>query len=281
MVSSSRVLSNRPGLHRRRGLTLMELVIVLAILAAVAALLVPLFPNLARRAHKATDATQTAEVAKAIQLHQGAYVSYPEGFDLLTDPTGVFPTYLPAETPGSPFGGFVKADALTPEEAAALGRVGISMGHQLATTPIHPTLNPYAAPLNTPTALNSAGLRVAIIDPNDPAIATALATNNLLANVIQQNTVGGIAPRFILFGVGPRTTMVGTTIQDAPTSVPQKKNFTPDNTYSRIGVIFMISGREVSKSERARFVAAVAMEDDELESTEKDIIGYYEVSSQP
>src|SRR4029079_11542554 len=68
---------------RRQGLTLMEMVVVLSILAALAAIMIPLFPNILRRAHKATDATQTSEVAKAVQLYQALYLSYPNDLDLL------------------------------------------------------------------------------------------------------------------------------------------------------------------------------------------------------
>src|SRR5437868_14511623 len=98
----------------RRGLTLMELVVVMAILVALAAILVPLFPNMLRRAHKATDATQSSEVSKAVQLYQSSYYGYPDNFDLLLDSAGAFPAYLPWDhgangsfSQNAPFGGFV------------------------------------------------------------------------------------------------------------------------------------------------------------------------------
>jgi hypothetical protein len=88
--------------------------------------------------------------------------------------------------------------------------------------------------------------------------------------------------RFVVFGVGPKCAMVGRNIQDAPTSVPQKSDFTPDNTYSRVGVIFQVAGKAVDAGDgRALFVSSCALEDDELESTEKDIIGYYQVAKDP
>src|SRR5436305_9294989 len=84
-----------PGTTTRRGLTLIELIVVMAILVALAAILIPLFPNMLRRAHKATDATQSGEVAKAVQMYQASYYSYPDNFDLLLDGSGAFPSYLP------------------------------------------------------------------------------------------------------------------------------------------------------------------------------------------
>src|SRR5262245_54827325 len=68
----------------RRGLTLMELVVVMTVLAALVAIVVPMFPNLLRRSHKIGDATNASEVAKQVQLHQAMYLSYPDEFDLMT-----------------------------------------------------------------------------------------------------------------------------------------------------------------------------------------------------
>jgi type II secretory pathway pseudopilin PulG len=281
VVLMPRVQVESNKLTRRPGLTVMELVVVLAILAAVAAILIPTFPNLLRRAHKATDCTQTGEVAKSVQLYQAAFLSYPDNFDQLTDGT-TFPAYLPGGA--TPFGGFVIADTLTKEEVAALANAGINFVQPLASDSspanFHPTMNPYGA---TYVANQKA------ID-DSPGSATTkkfalLADNGTLdtknSAFLATERATDPTARFIVFGVGPRNTMVGQTVQDAPTSVPQKKDFTPDNTYSRVGVIFKISGKEVTRTERARLIAAVALEDDELESTEKDIIGYYEVSRDP
>ena len=268
----------------RRGLTLLELVVVLAILAAVAGIVAPLLPNLLRRAHKATDATQTGEVSKAVQMYQAAYYSYPDNFDLLTDGSA-FPTYLPKDG-GNVFGGFVTAATLTDDQLKALGRVGIlrlqkMSGSVITTNNFHPTMRPYASA--TPTAdalqlfdsngdLSSAAQGAKFAKLNLATIATA--------NPSFLQTIRDADPtaQFVVFGVGPRTSMVGQVIQDAPMSVPQNKQMTPANTYCRVGVIFQIDGVEVQRTERARFIAAVAMEDDELETTEKDIVGFHEVA---
>jgi type II secretory pathway pseudopilin PulG len=259
----------------------MELIVVLTILVALAAILIPLLPNMLRRAHKATDATQTSEVAKSVQLYQGLYLAYPDDWDLLTDGTAM-PSYLPTDdTTVGPFGGFATAQPLTAAELAALRRVGINFVQKLAPNTsganFHPTLNPYAGTIATDrvdlgsTAATSTNF--AVLD------RTRIAAAN--PNFLQTEFDADPTARYVLFGVGGRSTMVGQTMQDAPISVPQKKNFTPDNTYSRVGVIFKVSGAEVNRTERARFIACVALEDDELETTEKDIIGYYQLARDP
>jgi hypothetical protein len=88
--------------------------------------------------------------------------------------------------------------------------------------------------------------------------------------------------RYVVFGLGPRCSIVGHGIQEAPVAIPQNKDFTPATRYSRIGVIFKVSGKDVASAEnRARFVAAVALEDDDLEGTEGGVVGYYDVARDP
>jgi len=79
----------------RKGLTLMELVVVMFILMALAAIMVPLFPSLIERAHRSSQATNASEITKAVQLFQSINGNYPDGYDLLTDGTNII-NYFPA-----------------------------------------------------------------------------------------------------------------------------------------------------------------------------------------
>ena len=95
-------LRRRRDHHARGGLTLLELVVVMAILIALAGILVPVFPDLLARASTSTGATNLTEVAKAVQMYQGLYRSYPDLLDSLVDgtapcsprqtPAGISPT---------------------------------------------------------------------------------------------------------------------------------------------------------------------------------------------
>ncbi|MEZ6108490.1 MAG: prepilin-type N-terminal cleavage/methylation domain-containing protein [Pirellulaceae bacterium] len=263
------VVTHSETRRRRLGLTLIELVVVLSVLAAVAAILVPLIPNLLRRSHKVTDATQTAEVSKAVLTYQGLYQSYPDEWDLMTDGTSTTaPSFIPADG-GTPFGGAAYIGNLTTDEVAALRRVGISNVHAFSTTPAHPTLNPYAASVTLPTALSNS-LPVFIIDSSITG-GVPVEIQNILA---RDNTA-----RFVVFGLGSRCTAVSRVMQNAPTSVPQNAEFTPSTLYSRVGTIFQVAGTGINTTERARFIGAVALEDDELESAEKDLVNYYDISA--
>ncbi|MFO0802140.1 MAG: type II secretion system protein [Gemmataceae bacterium] len=269
-------MQDRSQVRRRKGLTLMELVVVLTILVGLAAILVPLFPNLLRRTHKATDATQTAEVAKAVQLYQGTYSSYPNDWDLMTDGTTTANlSYIPSDG-GVPFGGAATIGFLTDNEAAALKRVGITTGHAFATTPGHPTLDPYSNLITAPITITGQGGAT----PTAVFIISGATPSNV-PQEIKNIAARDPSARFVVFGVGTRSSMVGRVMQNAPTSVPQNNNFTPATLYSRVGVIFQVSGVGISTSggtERARLICACALEDDELESTEKDIVNYYDIA---
>ncbi|MEZ6089588.1 MAG: prepilin-type N-terminal cleavage/methylation domain-containing protein [Pirellulaceae bacterium] len=258
-----------PITYRRRGLTLLELIVVMTVLAATAAIVLPLLPNLLRRAHKVTDATQTAEMSKAIQTHHAAYLSYPDQWDLMTEAGGALPDFIPADD-GAPFGG-AQIDTLSEDEVKALKRVGITLGHHFVqTAPNHPTEDPYAASVLAPTTLTFDTTPVFVIDATTTGEYPVEISNDL-----QRDPTA----RFVVFGAGPRATMVGKIIQNAPTSVPQNVEFTPSTLYSRIGVIFQVAGTGILTTKRARFIGAVALEDDEIKSTEKDLVGYYDIAA--
>ena len=262
----------------RQGLTLMELVVVMTILAALAAVAVAMFPNLLRRSHKVVDATNSSEVAKIVQLHQAMYLDYPDQLDLMTVAAGTTaPSFLPNDG-GAVFGNGAQIGTLTAAEAGHLGRVGIKNGHHfVATGPGHPTMNPYdpAVPIATPTPLAS-GTNVFIIDTT---------TTGDYPQEIKTLIARDATARFVVFGFGARNTAVGTLVQNAPVNPPQNSELTPANHYCRVGVIFQISGAGIDEThasgiagtKRARFIGACALEDDEIESTEKDLVGYYDV----
>ncbi len=74
--------------ERRRGLTLIELVIVLVILATVAGLVIPHVGMIGRSSDMAASAKTQSDLAANIQLFFVLQKRYPQGFDSLLDTTG-------------------------------------------------------------------------------------------------------------------------------------------------------------------------------------------------
>ena len=77
----------RPG-TQRRGLTLIELIVVLMILIALAGVLIPMLPSMLTRAHNSTSATNLGEICRAITTYQQLNGQYPNNWDALTDSNG-------------------------------------------------------------------------------------------------------------------------------------------------------------------------------------------------
>ena len=70
-------MSNHTIHRNRKGLTLIELVVVMTILVALAGLLVPTFASMLTRGHTSTCSTNIGEVNKAVQEYQLLYGGYP------------------------------------------------------------------------------------------------------------------------------------------------------------------------------------------------------------
>ena len=72
-------------MKNRKGLTLIELVVVMTILIALAGLLIPTFSAMLTRGHTSTCSTNIGEVCKALQQYQQLYGGYPSNMDALSD----------------------------------------------------------------------------------------------------------------------------------------------------------------------------------------------------
>ena len=72
----------------RKGLTLLELVVVIAILAALAGILVPLLPGNHDQDACLDRRNEPGEIAKAVQLYAAQNGdNYPDKLDSIVDPT--------------------------------------------------------------------------------------------------------------------------------------------------------------------------------------------------
>lgn len=93
----------------RRGLTLIELVIVLVILATVAGLVIPQVGMIGRSSDMAASAKTQSDLAANIQLFFVLQKRYPQGFDSLLDTTGAIyasdTTDANTQTRGLPYAG--------------------------------------------------------------------------------------------------------------------------------------------------------------------------------
>jgi len=224
----------------RRGLTLLELVVVIAILAALAGILVPLLPNVIFKAHASAGATNLGEIAKAVQLFNVENGnSYPNQLDNLANSSGLL-SYVPTD------GTSLTTDALNANDVQALAGgngqpgCGITAVAQIVASKSDgtwsPTFNPYDLASGTsPSTIMTPIPYGATSGPTaaflNPAVAAAKlgATNN------------GVE-RYVVFGLGKFATCVGQTMDEAPVWYNPTAGQDPDQVYCRFGLVFQTVG---------------------------------------
>ena len=146
MVEILRKMSVR-GSSARRGLTLLELVVVMAVLACLAGILVPVASSMIYRSHAATAATNNVEVTKAVQLYASlTNQQYPNQLDSIVDaktgagtPAQIATYVLYGQDAGTlaqlTFG------TLLPTEVQALAAAGITTVAPMVENPNKPNTN--------------------------------------------------------------------------------------------------------------------------------------------
>ena len=138
---------------------------------------------------------------------------------------------------------------LTAGEASALTGVGITtLQSMLQTAPPDPTFNYYTSPTD-PTASTitiAANSKVAGLDPTTgPGLARIQAWN--------LDTTG----RYVVLGIGPRSSMVGKTMASAPVHFGDQPVLNPEYGYQHLVAIFKVStGNGTTAGPAASFTQA-------------------------
>ena len=257
----------------RRGLTLMELVVVMTILIALASILIPILPGMLNRAHTSTGATNVSELTKAVQLYEQMNFRYPDQLDALNDGT----TATVANYLGGPLTQTqLTMRTLAADEAEALTKSGITN-----LLPMHPTLaavnsdgadatfNPYVAP-GTPLPV-AAGL-----------VVTQVNENALETLIVRQPAGDNYGDVYVTFGVGDRCTLVGKAMSGAPLHFPDNPTLDPKTSYGRFGLVFRIArgvgavGSPTSETVgRAEFVGVIEFHETSISASDSHIREFY------
>jgi prepilin-type N-terminal cleavage/methylation domain-containing protein len=247
-----------------RGLTLIELVVVLAILVALVGLVLAFFPGLLSRASKSTSATSIQDIAKAVQINYSTQLSYGSGYDSLVNSGGaaVF-TKLTANAKAQ-----VAVHTLTVNDAIALKGLGINVVYHLLDN-IDGDATFGVTELATQNAVAS-GLKVAEI--TDPAVRTKIRGNTTVGT-----GTANAAPHYVVLGVNKGATIVGSSsiLQDAPVRAGADANENPTTSYQRYGLVFLLDGADGATTRTARFLGAVAFGSAGITTAEDSLQGYY------
>ncbi|WOO39498.1 prepilin-type N-terminal cleavage/methylation domain-containing protein [Rubellicoccus peritrichatus] len=238
---------------KRRGLTLVELLVVLTIITAVATIIIPILPNTNQISGGSTGSGNMREVIKAVETHRGATGDYPENWDSLIDSNGVIlPTTAPADLAvldiSSPISG-------SDEEAIAnaLANASITQTFQhvdFTDTDVNQTFDG----MNAVNELGAGNVAVLTTDGE-----TALGLN----------ASGGDIVRYVAFGLGNNSTMIGRTMADAPVKFLSGGD-NPSTQYARWIVIFT-----VFDDETLRLSTVAGLDDNELQGINFHLNDFY------
>jgi len=241
-----------------RGLTLIELVVVLAILVALVGLVLAFFPGLVGRASSSTSASSAQDIARAVQIHYTTTLSYGNNYDSLIDSTSGNTLYAKI-TAGS--AAQMAVHPLTTNDVTALGRLGITQVHNLTMIANDATFNvsaPAATPLNTAISVARVG-----------TLQTALQTS------LRGNVTEGANPVYLLLGVNKPATIVGVgrNLQEAPVRAGATADENPSVSYQRYGLAFLVDGTGTAR--QARFLGAVTFGSTGITTAEGSLQQYY------
>jgi prepilin-type N-terminal cleavage/methylation domain-containing protein len=243
----------------RRGLTLLELVVVLTILVALAGLLVPMVSNLLSVSTSAIGATNASEIERMVQL----YLGRPNGntldlLDNLAGSTGDLMSYVPTNsgTLGNATPDIVPYQLSSGTPAVtSLSYLGLQNVYQLvpnpgtATTPAwNPTFYPYTP--NTTTGLPTS-------EPLSAVTYVAQLSGRAAAEKFGVPSTG----TYLVFGLGKYSAMSGANgggryIQEAPVAYNMAGSG-PDLVYCRFGLVFQV---DPVNGAPATFIGAVEFE---------------------
>jgi len=242
----------------RKGLTLLELVVVLVILAALAGILVPVLANMTTRTHGSAGASNIAEIAKAVQMHESLYNEYPNEFDSLIDEAdavvvGDSTTYLVHTD-------LTSATPTTDRIIEALNGVGIDTTYQHLSTSANKTFEPYADP-PFPITIDAASGEVVTL--------TDVAVAQLGLEPLSVSTTEGVQA-YVAFGLGALSNMVGRSMIDAPVHFPEAGE-SPVEEYNRFLLIYAVPA-----DGPARLASVAAAHEEGLSGSSSHIAEYYE-----
>jgi type II secretory pathway pseudopilin PulG len=263
----------------RAGLTLLELVVVMAILIAIAGILVPLLPDLVGKGNQSASATNMGELEKAIQLFQGEYNRYPNYYDSMISGSEVS-GLVPAAGNRGPGGGNLEARPLTKGQVSRLSRRGITMVYDIEdaipadTSNFHATLNPYEAG-------TTYGNGRPLAEDETFIVMLARDEDGYNDDVFDKSVMPGVILNpdhdYAVFGIGKYCNLCGPdgVVKEAPIHGQHKAQTSPAEEYSRFCAVYDIGPPDDDTSKvNAKFVGVVAIAGKRL-FTAGDIAGRY------
>lgn len=242
---------------QRLGLTLIELVVVVAILAVLTMMIVPKLDGLRNNTNHAAAAASVSDSNRYIQTWTAMKTtSFPDGWDSLTDGTNMWaPASIATKTKGlhstfSATGKFTQG-ALTADDVTGLSNIGIVTVYDVTAALVTSNSKRPGDMFTTPRVLTGTPNGVFVNSLTD-------AGRNIIDRIYRANqkpggTTGAIpgGRRLLALGLGPMNDMVGKLTMEAPAYA----NVDSSLVYNRNIALFEV-GAGASKAIFRGFVAS-------------------------
>ena len=262
-----------PNLRRRnlnrRGLTLIELVVVLTILTALGGILVPVIGNMIARTHFAKCAVTIPDITRNITRSFAADLTYPDRWDSLLNTSQA----LYDDMPGDPtVSGELGTFGLNAGQADGLAAVGITQVIDLI-----PADTAGDATWASSDAANvrdlGDGETVAVLNKEGASVASLNLKRHFGPDGIEGTADDDATVEYIVFGIGNNSTAVGPSglFVETPTHFGGEDAMSPVDVYQRYVAIFSVDG-----GGDVRFECAASVHPDGFDGAEAHVIGYYE-----
>lgn len=250
--------SGRQALRRgrRRGLTLIELIVVLIILVGLGGLLVPVIGNALTRTHVATCSANFAEITQTLMRLETFRGVYGDGWDSGMESGG-----------GAVNGIGYTTEALAAGEDDALAEAGITQVFDHTDTP-------------TPGVYNVT-FNPEYVGPRALAVGQELITMTpAQAAALSLPSAG--SEKYVVLGIGPNWTGLRDVAFETPVHFGDEEGNLPHQVYSRFQAIFQVADGGGNPLPRAKFCGVtIGLNGQDYETAEFHIAVYWtEVNQQ-
>ena len=230
------VRGRSPGVvNHRRGLTLIELIVVLIILVGLGGLLVPVISNALTRTHVATCSANFPEITQALMRMDALRGNFGNNWDSGMESGGGALNNIPG-APGAPGGGYTTV-ALAAGEELALAAAGITQVFDHTADP-SPNYNVTFNPEYAPARVLEVGEELITMTADQARAVFLPVVNN---------------EKYVVLGIGPNWTGLRDVAFEMPVHFGDTPGTLPHEVYSRFQGIFQVADAAGVALPRAEF----------------------------
>lgn len=253
--------------QRRRGLSLLELLVVLTILIALGGIVVSTLPGVLNRTQVATAAANVPEIDSTIRrtamLQQG---QIGNRFDSLVSGSASIDGSVPPYVGGSDS---FETASLAAAEVNALAEIGIT---QLVPASLETENATYGSHIQLPVPVSD-NSRVCILNP-DLAITLLRSDWNFEAEPGAKYMIVGLGEQSSLIGGGPEAAFL-----EAPVHFSDARDEDPKSMYSRYLLVIELKVNATTEDVVARYVATAIPGRQGIHRVSKELKDYYSGSN--